>query len=105
MLDHRVVAFAISLPLAYCVPEAGAKWLLRQLRYKYVPPALVERPKMGFGGPMDSSLRGALRDWARISSANSACDKMTASIRRRSDKPGRSIFPGAGTTNIRSGMC
>jgi asparagine synthase (glutamine-hydrolysing) len=64
MLDHRVVAFAMSLPLAVLRAGNQAKWPLRQLLYKYVPRRLVERPKMGFGVPIDSWLRGALRDWA-----------------------------------------
>jgi asparagine synthase (glutamine-hydrolysing) len=64
MLDHRVVEFAMSLPLATLRAGNTTKWPLRQLLYKYVPRELVERPKMGFGVPIDSWLRGALRDWA-----------------------------------------
>ncbi len=64
MLDHRVVEFAMSLPLAILRAENMTKWPLRQLLYKHVPKELVERPKMGFGVPIDSWLRGALRDWA-----------------------------------------
>jgi asparagine synthase (glutamine-hydrolysing) len=64
MLDHRVVEFAMSLPLAMLRAENKTKWPLRQLLYKHVPKELVERPKMGFGVPIDSWLRGALRDWA-----------------------------------------
>jgi asparagine synthase (glutamine-hydrolysing) len=64
MLDHRVVEFAMSLPLSVLRADNQTKWPLRQLLYKHVPKQLVERPKMGFGVPIDSWLRGALRDWA-----------------------------------------
>src|SRR5207245_10601634 len=51
MLDHRVVEFAMSLPLATLRAENQTKWPLRPLLYKHVPKGLVERPKMGFGVP------------------------------------------------------
>ncbi len=62
--DHRVIEFAWRLPMSMKIKNGQGKQILRKVLYKYVPKELIERPKMGFGIPIDSWLRGPLRDWA-----------------------------------------
>src|SRR6185295_16998884 len=63
-LDHRVFEFAWRLPMSMKIQSQQGKWILRNLLAQYVPRALTERPKMGFGLPIAEWLRGPLRDWA-----------------------------------------
>lgn len=64
LLDHRVYAFARRLAPQYKIRDGQGKWLMRQLLYRHVPEALIDRPKKGFGVPLGQWLRGPLNDWA-----------------------------------------
>ncbi|TXD34769.1 asparagine synthase (glutamine-hydrolyzing) [Lujinxingia vulgaris] len=66
LLDHRVIAFAATLPLNLSSGSGGGpgKALLREVLSRHVPRELFERPKQGFAIPLHEWLRTGLRAWA-----------------------------------------
>ncbi|TIC85335.1 asparagine synthase (glutamine-hydrolyzing) [Crenobacter intestini] len=64
LLDLRVAALAWRLPMSMKIRDGKGKWILRQLLYRHVPQALVDRPKQGFSVPVGEWLKGPLREWA-----------------------------------------
>ncbi len=64
LLDHRLVEFAWQIPTELKVRNGQGKWLLREVLDRYVPRELMERPKKGFGIPLEQWLYGPLREWA-----------------------------------------
>jgi asparagine synthase (glutamine-hydrolysing) len=64
LLDRAIVEFAATLPLSMLIARGASKLPLRGVLSRYVPPHLVDRPKAGFGLPIDDWLRGPLRSWS-----------------------------------------
>ena len=72
LLDHRVVEFAWRIRSGILIANGQGKRPLRAVLARYVPEALVDRPKMGFGIPVAQWIRGPLRPWAEDLLSSSA---------------------------------
>lgn len=64
LLDHNVVEASAAMPMGIKRKHGIAKWPLRKILYKYVPKEMIERPKKGFGVPLEKWLKGGLKTWA-----------------------------------------
>ena len=64
LLDHRVVELVQRFPPELRLRSGEPKYLLKKILIRYVPTTLTDRPKMGFGVPLDTWLRGPLASWA-----------------------------------------
>ena len=63
-LDHRILEFYSRVPFNYKIDRKNGKLALRKILNEFIPSDLIERPKMGFSIPLDSWLRGPLKNWA-----------------------------------------
>ena len=63
-LDRTVFDLAWRMDPTLRVKDGVNKWPLREVLYRHVPRRLVDRPKMGYGPPIGSWLRGVLRPMA-----------------------------------------
>lgn len=64
LLDHRIVEFGWTLPAELRAGASTQKAVLRSVLYRYLPEAMMNRPKMGFAVPLGEWLRSDLRQWA-----------------------------------------
>lgn len=63
-LDHKLIEYIWKIPHSFKFRNGQGKWILKKILNQYVPKNLTERPKMGFAIPLNSWLRGPLREWA-----------------------------------------
>lgn len=64
LVDPEIIEFSKTLPVSMKIKNGKNKWILRRILHKYIPEKMIDRPKMGFGVPIDEWLRGPLRSWA-----------------------------------------
>jgi asparagine synthase (glutamine-hydrolysing) len=93
ILDHRVVRYALSLPRSLCWRGGVTKAPLREIAFRRIPRALLERPKRGFGIPIETLLADELARWpsrylapARLAEEGildpAATERLLAGVRR-----------------------
>jgi asparagine synthase (glutamine-hydrolysing) len=63
LLDYRIIEFVSRLPGDLKIKNGDKKWLLKQITHKYIPKEIMDRPKMGFGIPVDEWLKNELKDY------------------------------------------
>lgn len=62
ILDPDVMAYSYRIPHRYKYAAGDKKHILKEIAYDYIPRELLERPKRGFGVPLDKWLRGPLKE-------------------------------------------
>lgn len=62
ILDTDVMEFSYRIPHAFKYANGDKKHILREIAYDYIPKELLDRPKVGFGVPLDKWLRGSLKE-------------------------------------------
>jgi len=65
LLDHELAEWALRLPDALCANRSEGKLVLKALARKYLPASVIDRPKMGFGIPINDWFKGELQPMAR----------------------------------------
>ncbi len=63
-LDHKIVENSFRIPFKYKYRNGETKWILKKILNKYIPSDLIEKPKKGFGIPIEYWLKNNLKDWA-----------------------------------------
>ena len=62
ILDKEVMEYSFRLPHSFKFDNGNKKRILKDIAYDYIPKELLDRPKVGFGVPLDKWLRGPLKE-------------------------------------------
>ena len=65
LLDHRLVEFACGLPVDLRLRDGSGKYLLKRALRGRIPAELLDRPKQGFGVPLEAWFSGSIRGFFR----------------------------------------
>ncbi len=61
-LDYRLIEFSLKIPPQLKVKKNVLKYLLKLALTDYLPHEILERPKIGFGAPVQSWMKHQLKD-------------------------------------------
>ncbi len=64
LLDHNVMEFAASLPSNFKIKNGIKKHILKKAVESLLPAEIIDRPKMGFGVPLEAWFRDELKEMA-----------------------------------------
>lgn len=74
ILDYRIIEYSYQIPHEYKFHDGNKKYIIKDIAYDYIPKELLERPKKGFGVPLNHWMRGPLKEqlleYADISTLN-----------------------------------
>jgi asparagine synthase (glutamine-hydrolysing) len=62
-MDHQLAAFVSGLPDSWRVQGRTTKRILREAMRRLLPPAILQRPKVGFRVPVNEWFRGSMRGY------------------------------------------
>lgn len=62
ILDKEVMEYSFRLPHSFKYEKGIKKRILKDIAYDYIPKELLDRPKVGFGVPLDLWMRGPLKE-------------------------------------------
>ena len=61
LLDHNLIEYTLNLDEKLKVNDGSSKVLLKEVLYEYLPKELFDRPKWGFGIPLQKWLSDELK--------------------------------------------
>jgi len=62
-LDYRIIEYAAQLPSAFKMDANQTKIILKDIVHDYIPKSMMDRPKMGFGVPIDTWFKDELQEY------------------------------------------